>query len=543
MQTRRLYATFALLILTSILSCSDSKSNTGSSKSITEDIDRPDGWGVESHSKDADPNYDLVLGSDVKQIDIVISDSAWQVMMTDMEQNYGTFGSSSMGGPAKSGLTKTSTTNAAPQEATDACLGLNIGESCTVSIGPNTISGTCNNDLDGAYACIPDNGGTPPGVPPDVSEPVEFSSEDPVFVPCDVEFEGLKWTKVGIRFKGNSSLSGSWGSGSFKMPFKLDFDEFEDEFPEINDQRFYGFKKLSFGNNIFDDSQIREKVASDIFREAGVPTAIKSFYRVYIDVGDGEGSKYFGLYTGSEMPWKPFLNAQFGNDEGNLYKPDGGQSKFESSNLINETSFPKKTNEDAADWSDINNLITALNDSTRSTNPATWRAELETHLNTDNFLRWLAVNTVIQNWDTYGISTHNFYFYADPNDANRFTWIPWDNNEALQNSHGRAPLSLDLSEVGADWPMIRNLMDDSVYNARYWELIQEFNESDVFSEASLSSRFQMAHDLIEPYVTGTDGEQNGYTLIQGSGFETSVSDLNRFIQERKQAVIAELSLR
>jgi spore coat protein H len=51
----------------------------------------------------------------------------------------------------------------------------------------------------------------------------------------------------------------------------------------------------------------------------------------------------------------------------------------------------------------------------------------------DVFLKYLAVNTIIQNWDTYGRMTHNYYLYNNP-DNNLLTWIPWDNNEALQNS-------------------------------------------------------------------------------------------------------------
>ena len=40
---------------------------------------------------------------------------------------------------------------------------------------------------------------------------------------------------------------------------------------------------------------------------------------------------------------------------------------------------------------------------------ATWRANLETVIDTNVFLKYLAVNTVVQNWDTYGRMTHNYY--------------------------------------------------------------------------------------------------------------------------------------
>ena len=40
------------------------------------------------------------------------------------------------------------------------------------------------------------------------------------------------------------------GQGSAKLPLKLDFDQFEDEHPEIENQRFYGFKQLALANNL-----------------------------------------------------------------------------------------------------------------------------------------------------------------------------------------------------------------------------------------------------------------------------------------------------
>jgi len=38
-------------------------------------------------------------------------------------------------------------------------------------------------------------------------------------------------------------------SMSHKYPFRLNFDKFEDDYPEIDNQRFYGFDELIFNNN------------------------------------------------------------------------------------------------------------------------------------------------------------------------------------------------------------------------------------------------------------------------------------------------------
>ena len=62
---------------------------------------------------------------------------------------------------------------------------------------------------------------------------------DPIWVPCDLFFEDTQWYKVGIRYKGNSSLQSTYQQGLDKLPFKLDFDEFEDTYPAIENQRFF----------------------------------------------------------------------------------------------------------------------------------------------------------------------------------------------------------------------------------------------------------------------------------------------------------------
>ena len=44
---------------------------------------------------------------------------------------------------------------------------------------------------------------------------------------------------------------------------------------------------------------------------------------------------------------------------------------------------------------------------------------LEAHFNVRAYLKLLAVNQTMQNWDTYGAMTHNYYLYGDPDDNGR----------------------------------------------------------------------------------------------------------------------------
>ncbi|MFK7829551.1 MAG: CotH kinase family protein [Congregibacter sp.] len=353
---------------------------------------------------------------------------------------------------------------------------------------------------------------------------------DPVFVPADVYYEGTQWYRVGIRFKGNSSLQGSWQEGNLKLSFKMDFDEFEDDYPQIDNQRFYGFKKFSLKNNYDDPSQLREKVAADVFAKAGLAVSHTGFYTLYID--HGNGPEYFGLYTLVEEVDGEVLDTQFSSDDGNLYKPEEGGANFVEGEFAEEF-FEKKTNEDEADWSDIQALFAALHDNTASTDPASWRESLEAVFDVDIFLKYLAVNGIIQNWDTYGKMTHNFYLYNDPA-TEKLTWIPWDNNEALQEGKRGGALALDFAniEVGG-WPLIENLIADEVYKARYDAYLSEVIGF-AFDTTTTQALYDTYSNLIESFATT---ERAGYSFLRGpNDFSNAIADLKQHASSRATAV-------
>ena len=361
------------------------------------------------------------------------------------------------------------------------------------------------------------------------------TDEDPIFVPADVYYNGTQWYRVGIRFKGNSTLQGSWEQGILKMSFKMDFDEFEDDYPQIDNQRFYGFKKFSLKNNYEDPSLLREKVASDVFRKAGVPVSHTAFYTLYVD--HGNGPEYFGLYTLVEEVDGEVLDTQFSSDDGNLYKPEDFGASFIDGSFAEEY-FEKKTNEDEEDWSDILALFAALHDDTAFTDPATWRENLESIFDVDGFLKYLAVNEIIQNWDSYGKMTQNYYLYNDP-ESSKLTWIPWDHNEALQVGKQGGALALDFSNMEANsWPLIEKLYADEMYKAQYDYYLME-----VIGDAFETSSTQMLYDnysyLVEPYATS---EIAGYSFLDGAAdFYNAISELKVHASRRSAAVDTYLS--
>lgn len=434
-----------------------------------------DDWTAASHGNDAEPDYSVAFPQDkVLSFEITMTAAAWQTIRDDMKNRTGNdFGSGGTGG------------------------GGGIGGGGGAGGGLDIVSG------------------------------------DPVYVPVSLKYAGKEWYKVGFRLKGNSSLSSAWRQGNYKLPFKIQFDEFEDTYPEIKNQRFYGFKEFSMSPAFNDNSLMKDKMVSDIFRMAGVPAARTAFCKIYIDYG--AGLKYCGVYTIVEVIDDTMVKDQFGEDEGNIYKPE---STFQS---FSQANFEKKNSEDAADYSDVKTTIATLNSSTRTSNPAQWRAELEKTFNVDHFLKYLAVNNTIVNWDAYGAMAHNHYLYN--HSSKKLMWIPWDFNEAMSGTTttggvgggGRSAVALDMKSVANSWPLIRYLADDATYYAKYKSYVKDFTDN-YFTSAKIDPMIDKNYNLISPYVIGSEPEQTKYSyLTNAAAFTTAMNQLKQQVITRNQA--------
>ncbi len=489
------------------------------------------GWDDDTHGRDAVPDYARVFPRDrVNRLDIEVGPADWQRLVDDMTDMAGPFGRA-LGRPG--GLT---TRIEPPPEAMAACAGKAEGDACTFGAPPAT--GRCVQVPQAALACFPmPTFGGPGG---QGADDVEFLPRTPIYVPATIVFDGTEFRRVGIRLKGNSSLVNAWGSGNEKLPFRLNFDELEDRFPDIRDQTFFGFPNLNLTNNAMDATFLRAKVVGDLLRDAGVPASRTAFVRVYLD--RGAGAVYLGLYTLVEVPDSPMLVAQFGSDEGNLYKPRGAGGRWLR---FDRDSFPKKTNAAHEDWTDIEDAIAALN--APRADAAGWRARLEARFDAGAFLRWLAFNTIIGNFDAYGgLSPHNYWLYGSPRDRDRLHWIPWDHDLALEgfgisgprpegpppgplppggppgivvigpgDRGPRGPEGIDLfhEETDGSWPLIRWLLDDAVYRAMYRRHVEDILAT-TFQPSRVMAQLRSEHALIARDVVGPEGEQAGRTFLE-----------------------------
>lgn len=133
---------------------------------------------------------------------------------------------------------------------------------------------------------------------------------DEEFIAAEVSIDGVSYGMVGLRAKGNSSLSQVASSDSDRYSFKLDFSKY------VEGNSFEGLNDLALNNMISDPSYLKEYLSYQLFERMGVETPLCRFAWITVNGED------WGLYLAVEQIKEDFLERNYGLDYGNLYKPD-----------------------------------------------------------------------------------------------------------------------------------------------------------------------------------------------------------------------------
>lgn len=227
-----------------------------------------------------------------------------------------------------------------------------------------------------------------------------------VYMCGNVVIDGNAVDSTGVRLKGNAS----YNHPGTKKPIRLEFDEYR------GSQRYDGLTSLHLNNSAYDPTMLREKIMLDILRNHGIPAPRCAFALVYFN------STFVGVYNMIEHIDKKFLQTNFGDNEGNLYKGDpyGTLEWYGNSQSSYYGNYELKTNEAQNDWSGLVNLVDVINNS-GSTFPVAIRQVMDV----DAFLWYLAAQNVFGNLDSYVHNPHNYYLYHDSL-SGKFEWIAWD---------------------------------------------------------------------------------------------------------------------
>lgn len=227
--------------------------------------------------------------------------------------------------------------------------------------------------------------------------------------------KGVALNDVGIRLKGGLGSGRPVKTG--KSGFKIRFDEF------VDDQLFFGIKRLTLNNMIQDPSMVHETLTYELFHDLGLPASRTGYAFVKLN-----GSVY-GLFLNLETLDEISLPQWFGEDNTqHLYEADAPGTDVTTGSA---TAFEVDEGDDGeGDLGDLENLIAAVNDE-----EGDWTDNVSPFADLGQMTRAWAIERYVAHWDGYaGIAApfrpNNYYLHSDL--AGVFQTMPWGTDQTWE---------------------------------------------------------------------------------------------------------------
>ena len=397
--------------------------------------------------------------------------------------------------------------------------------------------------------------------------------ESETYSSCNIVIDGEAIKNIGIRGKGNTSLSSVRNMNSDRYSFKIEFDQYDDA------KTYHGLDKLCLNNVIQDNTYMKDYIAYTLMNDFGVDAPLCSY--VYVTV-NGED---WGLYLAVESVEDSFLKRNYGSDFGELYKPDrsafgGGRGNgmdFDVSEFINREGNIEEENPMEVEGFDparffgeggmggfgggmgsddvklkyiddniesypniFNNAKTKVstadkNRLIRSLKALSEQTDLESTVNVEEVIRYFIVHNFLCNGDSYtGQMVHNYYLYEKDG---QLSMIPWDYNLAFGSfqrtdatSIVNSPIDTPVTGDMSDRPMIAWIFDQEEYTERYHQLFKEFINS-----VDFVALIEKTAELIGEYV-----EKDPTKFCTFEEFQKGVEALAQFGNLRSESVQGQL---
>ncbi|MBQ4832063.1 CotH kinase family protein [Pseudoalteromonas sp. MMG010] len=344
---------------------------------------------------------------------------------------------------------------------------------------------------------------------------------------ASITYNGVTLDSVAIRTKGNSSLSTVANSSSDRYSFKIDINEY------VDGQKFFNLKKFTLNNSYNDPSYMREAIAYDLLTEMGVAAPQHAYVNFYVN------DELFGFYLMVESIDGEFVENNFTNANGDLYKPDGTGSDLVwiDDDITSYSDANLKTNEDTSDNGAFINFVEQINDGSND------------FTDVDSLLRYLSVSVALSNLDSYqGTLAHNYYIYDQDG---VFTLLPWDFNESFgtfsmgcSNNSDIRELYIDEPTSGAldERPLIASALANQDNLTSYHEYLTTLIEGSLSSE-QFSERVNELKALISEHVANDPSAFYSYSQFE-QNLTSTVSGfygLTDFIDYRVENITQQLN--
>ena len=364
------------------------------------------------------------------------------------------------------------------------------------------------------------------------------------YAKAKVTVDGEVFEVAGLRFKGNSSFR---ASKQWKKPMKIDLNRF------TKGQKLHGRTKINLSNAFLDPAFMKEKLAYELYRAAGMATPGVGWANVTLTVQGQIEKKRLGIYVLIEQVDKGYIERSFGEkSKGSLLmKPEALDDwEYLGREPAAYERYDIKIGEDNVDqiraFADILRLIERGSDED-------FAREIGKRMDLGQLAGYLAATSILANIDSYIGMPHNYYLLLDKAD-NKLRLLPWDLNEAFGTFTMRGGAE-EMARWNIDRPwvsrrrLLERLFKTQTFPKRYRAAVENLMREH-FTEKRLSARIKAFESAIEKFVArdkagggtrsfrmGIDGDGSGMNRAVGR----KIMAIKPFLRKRIQSIRAQLA--
>ncbi len=368
------------------------------------------------------------------------------------------------------------------------------------------------------------------------------SCRDEEYAQCSVIIDNEAYKNVAIRAKGNTSLANVQNYGNDRYSFKIEFDHYD------GTNTYYGLDKLNLNNIIQDNTYMKDYLSYQMMGYFGVSAPLCSYVQILVN------GEEWGLYLAVEGVEESFLSRNYGNDYGELYKPDsmsmgGGRGNGGKMGGMDSSDVSLiYSGDEYSSYSNIfDNAKTDISDEDKDRFIASLKklnenSSMEEVVNVEKVIRYFVVHNFVCNFDSYiGSMIHNYYLYEE---EGQLSMIPWDYNLAFGGFVGGSdatslvnyPIDTPVSGGTVESrPMLSWIFENEEYTELYHQYFTEFI-SQYFDSGYFEEMLDDVKTIISPYV-----ESDPTKFCTYEEFEQGIDTLGEFCLLRAESVKAQLN--
>ncbi len=336
---------------------------------------------------------------------------------------------------------------------------------------------------------------------------------------------------VGLRLKGNTSRRRpeGWKGQMHEQDntdwhhahFGLNLRKYVDD----DAHTIQGVRKLHLKWFKDDPAYVREMFCYDLFRRAGVWTAVRDTYcRLWLHVEGDSKEAYYGVYEMIEPIDKRYLKdrkSRFGSSDGYLWKCRNAAAGLNNPNgdiwydddSDDRHAYTLETNTTEFDIARVQ--LVDFMDKVCHLKDSEFYAWIKEATDVDLLLKTYAVNVAVGMWDDYWNNANNYYIYFNGTETSgyKFFIIPYDYDNTLgtslrcgvQDDAGRQ----DPLHWGNDNnPLIARVLKFIDFRTKYIAYLKELVKSGtgLMDRQSSQARIRAWQARIEQYVNNDTGE-------------------------------------